>query len=68
MNLINYKYSNIEQEQALGNSKFPSGDKRRGIMTLEDIFFDSELVMEGNLLCRDGVCTDSDQEKGKEFL
>lgn len=51
-----------EQEKVVGNSKFHGDDKKRG-MTLEEIFFDLELVMEGNLLCRDGVCVDPDQEK-----
>ncbi|XP_044751321.1 sorting nexin-13-like [Coccinella septempunctata] len=51
-----------EQERLLGNSKLQNSDKRRGI-TLEDFFFDLELVMESNLLCRDGVCTDPDQER-----
>lgn len=40
-------------------------DKRKHI-TLEKCFFDLELPMEGNILCRDSVCEDPDVEK--EYL
>ncbi|KAL3282364.1 hypothetical protein HHI36_005550 [Cryptolaemus montrouzieri] len=63
---INWYYNRTtEQEKMLGASKFCNAEKRK-VKTLEEIFFDLEMVMEGNLICRDGVCENPNLEK--EYL
>nr|CAH7757697.1 unnamed protein product [Callosobruchus chinensis] len=51
-------------ERCVGNSKFYSSEKSD--MILEDYFFELELQMENNKLCRDVVCRNVSSEK--EFL
>ncbi|KAK9869740.1 hypothetical protein WA026_003476 [Henosepilachna vigintioctopunctata] len=67
INWYHSKASDIkkEQEKSAGNLKLYASERRKQL-SLEEIFFDLELVMEGNLICRDGVCQDSKQEK--EYL
>lgn len=53
----------LDPERNAGNSKFYTGDTKKD-HTLEDYFFDLERQMENNLVCRDCVCRNIDNEKG----
>lgn len=41
--------------------------KAGNVADMENIFFDSELIMEHNLLCRDHICLNVDEEKSMFF-
>lgn len=47
--------------------RIPSGGKldQKPLSDLETLFFDLELTMEENQLCRDHICLDSEKEKCK---
>lgn len=57
----------LDSERNVGNSKFYMSDTKKD-QTLEDHFFNLERQMENNLVCRDCVCRNVDNEKGKTFL
>lgn len=42
--------------------EYNNGEREREDVSLEKIFFDLEVQMESNLICRDLVCTNAEQE------
>ncbi|KAJ8976214.1 hypothetical protein NQ317_008095 [Molorchus minor] len=62
---IKVKLTLLESDKSAGSSKLQKCDSKKDL-TLEDYFFDLERQMENNLVCREFVCRNFENEK--EFL